>query len=160
MPKAHKKASKMNSPLSKMLMQEEEILNSDIEDTTISDPSIMEECFMALFNWLEMNLVKMIDEKLKNVPPLNKTTSTDGESEGSEGDRKSSTSSKKSQSSIASICKSLYNNIPKYDSDGNVQKLLDFIDKVKNYLNMAELTSSQEVSVISAKLIGTASLLW
>ena len=58
------------------------------------------------------------------------------------------------------MIKSIYDNIPQYSGDGDIQTLLDFIDKVDNYLVIADNTSTMEIPLITMKLMGTASLLW
>ena len=58
------------------------------------------------------------------------------------------------------ILKSIYDNIPQYSGDGDIQKLLDFVDKVDDYLNIADTTPTMEITLITMKLIGIASLLW
>ena len=52
---------------------------------------------------------------------------------------------------IDSITKNLYENIPKYDREDDVQKLLDFIDKVDDYLEVARLDPDLELKLIPAK---------
>ena len=54
----------------------------------------------------------------------------------------------------------IYNAIPKYDGEGDIQKLLDFADKVEGYINVVEMSSTLQVTIIITKLTGTASLLW
>ena len=73
----------------------------------------------------------------------------------SQGSRKSTRSIKLSDH----ILQNLYNNIPRYDGEGDVQKLYDFIDKVDSYLNIANLDDNNiELNVITVKLTGTTSL--
>ena len=58
------------------------------------------------------------------------------------------------------IIKSIYDNIPQYSGDGDIQTLLDFTDKVDNYLTIEDNMSDMEIPLITMKLMGTASLLW
>ena len=58
------------------------------------------------------------------------------------------------------LIKSLYNFIPRYDRDGDIHKLLDFVDKVELYFEVAELIPTRELMAVIAKLTGTAGLLW
>jgi hypothetical protein len=59
------------------------------------------------------------------------------------------------------IIKSIYDNIPQYSGDGDIQKLLDFSDKVDDYLAIANHNSpTVETTLITMKLTGTASLMW
>src|SRR5271170_1943130 len=58
------------------------------------------------------------------------------------------------------MIKSIYDNIPQYSGDSDIQTLLDFVDKVDDYLAVADNTSNMEVPLITMKLMGTASLLW
>src|SRR5579871_6731607 len=58
------------------------------------------------------------------------------------------------------ILQNLYNNIPKYDGEGDIQKLFDFIDKVKVYLVIGNMHANIELDIIIMKLIGTTSLWW
>src|SRR5579871_5330307 len=58
------------------------------------------------------------------------------------------------------ILQNLYNNIPKYNGEGDVQKLYDFIDKVESYLAIGNMHTDVELDIITMKLIGTASLWW
>src|SRR5579871_4916191 len=58
------------------------------------------------------------------------------------------------------ILQNLYNNIPKYDGEGDVQKLYDFIDKMESYLAIRNMHTDIELDIITMKLIGTASLWW
>ena len=51
-----------------------------------------------------------------------------------------------------SISKYLYENIPRYDGEGDVEKLLDFIDKADDYLEVANLEPEIAVKIISGKL--------
>ena len=58
------------------------------------------------------------------------------------------------------MTKSIYDNIPQYNGDGDIQKLLDFVDKVDDYLAIMDTTPTMEITLITTKLIGIASLLW
>ena len=55
---------------------------------------------------------------------------------------------------------SVYDNIPQYDSEGDIQKLHNFIDKVEDYLAIANTTLMMEIMLITMKMTSTASLLW
>ena len=57
------------------------------------------------------------------------------------------------------MVKSVYDNIPRYDGEGDIQKLLNFIDKVEDYLAIADTMLMMEITLITMKLISTASLL-
>ena len=54
----------------------------------------------------------------------------------------------------------IYKAIPKYDREGDIQKLLDFADKLDDYVNMVDMVPMMMVTMIMMKLTGTASLLW
>src|SRR5579871_843758 len=54
----------------------------------------------------------------------------------------------------------MYNAVLRYDEDGDIQKLLEFIDKMESYFKMIELTPSSQIQVAILKLTGTANLLW
>src|SRR5579871_5877803 len=56
------------------------------------------------------------------------------------------------------ILQNLYNNIPKYDGERNIQKLYDFIDKVESYLAIGNIHADIELDIITIKLIRTVSL--
>ena len=58
------------------------------------------------------------------------------------------------------MTKSIYDNIPQYSGDSDIQTLLDFVDKVDDYLAIADNMSNMEIPLITMKLTGTASLLW
>ena len=58
------------------------------------------------------------------------------------------------------MVKSVYDNIPRYDGEGDIQKLLNFIDKVEDYLAIIDTMLTIEIMLIITKLISTASLLW
>ena len=58
------------------------------------------------------------------------------------------------------MVKSIYDNIPQYSGDGDIQKLLDFIDKVDNYLAIVDAMPMMEIALTTMKLTGTVSLLW
>src|SRR5579871_1508012 len=53
-----------------------------------------------------------------------------------------------------SVTKNLYENIPKYNRESDVQKLLDFIDKVDDYLEVARLDPDLELKLIPVKFSG------
>ena len=57
------------------------------------------------------------------------------------------------------MIKNIYDNIPQYSGDGDIQILLDFVNKVNDYLVIADNISTMEISLITMKLMGTASLL-
>jgi hypothetical protein len=67
--------------------------------------------------------------------------------------------SKKAMMAEQNLTNQIYGEIPKYDGEGDIQKLMDFIDKVENYLEMVEFPALTEVKAVTSKLIGTASLL-
>ena len=58
------------------------------------------------------------------------------------------------------IIKSIYDNIPHYNGDGDIQTLLNFTDKVDDYFAIADNMSDMEIPLVTMKLMGTASLLW
>ena len=58
------------------------------------------------------------------------------------------------------MVKSIYDNIPQYSGDGDIQTLLDFVDKIDGYLAITDTIPSMEIALIMMKLMGTASLLW
>jgi len=72
----------------------------------------------------------------------------------------SSTFSRKVMLAEQNLTNQLYTEIPKYDGEGDIQKLMEFIDKVENYLEMVEFSPLTEVKAVTSKLIGAARLLW
>ena len=54
---------------------------------------------------------------------------------------------------------SMYKSIPQYSGDGDIQKLLDFINKVDNYLSIVDTMPIMLIVLIIVKLMDTASLL-
>src|SRR5579871_4444445 len=54
----------------------------------------------------------------------------------------------------------MYDAVPRYDRDSDVQKLLEFIDKMESYFKMIELIPSSQIQAATLKLTGTANLLW
>ena len=60
----------------------------------------------------------------------------------------------------SNLVKALYDAIPSYNGDGDVQKLLEFIDKLESYFEMVELSPTSQLQAAALKLTGTASLLW
>ena len=76
----------------------------------------------------------------------------------SEEDRKSPSVISDTTKYMDSVTKNLYENIPKYDGESDIQKLLDFIDKVDDYLEIARLDPNLELKLIPAKFSGQASL--
>ena len=76
-------------------------------------------------------------------------------------DTRSSSNTVSHYSSTNALVKSIYDNIPQYSGDGDIQRLLDFVDKVDDYLAIADIsTPTMEIALITVKLMGTASLLW
>ena len=86
--------------------------------------------------------------KGKSVPDKKKSnTDSDTSSDGSDDSRRSNISV---ESSIAlmhqsNLVKSMYDAVPRYDGDGDVQKLLEFIDKMESYFEMIELIPSSQI---------------
>ena len=101
--------------------------------------------------------------KGKSVPGKKKSnTDSDTSSDGLDEGRRSSISI---ESSIAlmyqsNLMKSIYDAVPRYDEDGDIQKLLEFIDKIESYFEMIELISSSQIQAATLKLTGTTNLLW
>jgi transposase InsO family protein len=54
----------------------------------------------------------------------------------------------------------LYTSIPRYDGEGDIHKLLDFTDKVDDYLAVADATPAMELTIVGMKLSGIASQMW
>src|SRR5277367_5607499 len=75
-------------------------------------------------------------------------------------ENKSSASSKKSMIPSSKIVQTIYNAIPKYYGEGDVQRLLDFTDKVEDYIDAVDMSSMLLVTMITTKLMGMASLMW
>src|SRR5277367_5064405 len=50
--------------------------------------------------------------------------------------------------------------IPKYDSEGDIQWLLDFAHQVEDYIDAVDMSSMLLITMITTKLTGTASLMW
>src|SRR5579871_6457185 len=92
---------------------------------------------------------------------------SESSSKSTESDKDSSNKSDKDNSNIESqksiskmdkyILQNLYNSIPKYDGERDIQKLYDFIDKVESYLNMTRLDTDIELDIVTVKLTGTSS---
>ena len=57
------------------------------------------------------------------------------------------------------MVKSIYESIPQYSRDRDIQKLLDFIDKIDKYLSIANTMLIILIALIIVKLMGIASLL-
>ena len=57
----------------------------------------------------------------------------------------------------SNMIKSLYDTVPNYNRD--VQKLMEFIDKVETYFEIMDLEPEQQLQAASLKLSGTAALL-
>src|SRR5579871_1000833 len=90
-----------------------------------------------------------------------KNTESNKDSNDKSDEDNSDTESQKSISKIDKyILQNLYNSIPKYDGEGDIQKLYDFIDKVESYLNMTRLDTDIELDIVTVKLTGTSSLWW
>src|SRR5579871_4797918 len=89
-------------------------------------------------------------------------------SESIESDKDSSDKSDEDNSDIESqksiskmdkyILQNLYNSIPKYNREKDIQKLYNFNDKVESYLNILRLDTDIELDIVIVKLTGTASL--
>src|SRR5579871_2782907 len=77
----------------------------------------------------------------------------------SDEDRRSFTITPDAIKYIDSISKHIYENIPRYNGEGDVEKLLDFIDKADDYLEVANLEPEIAVKIICGKLSGQASTL-
>ena len=108
------------------------------------------------------------DHKKNGNKKTKKEDISESSSESTESDKDSSdksdedNSDTKSQKSVSKIdehiLQNLYNSIPKYNREGDIQKLYDFIDKVESYLNITKLNTDIELDVVTVKLTGTASL--
>src|SRR5215471_11824478 len=87
------------------------------------------------------------------------STDSDKDSSDKSDEDNSDTESQKSVSRMDEyILQNLYNSIPKYDREGDIQKLYDFIDKVESYLNVTRLDTDIELDIVTVKLTGTANL--
>ena len=97
-------------------------------------------------------------QEIQSLKSLIQNQTTNVETMTSEDARSSTIVSDHSNSN--GMVKSIYDNIPQYNGDGDIQKLLDFIDKVDDYLVIANTTPMMEIMLITTKLTSTASLLW
>ena len=78
----------------------------------------------------------MPQEATTNETPKSESSSEEGErSSSSSDDERRSSASRKSTLSSSKIVQAIFEAIPKYDGEGDVQKLLDFADKVDDYVN-------------------------
>src|SRR5579871_1476921 len=88
-----------------------------------------------------------------------KSTESDKDSSNKSDEDNNDTKSQKSISKMDKhILQNLYNSILKYDGEGDIQNLYDFIDKVKSYLNVIRLDTDMELDVVTVKLTETTSL--
>jgi hypothetical protein len=58
------------------------------------------------------------------------------------------------------VLKDLMSTLPKYDGQGDVQELYDFIQKHDNFFNVAGLSPSLELMTATSRLTGMANLWW
>ena len=126
---------------------------SGLTDNTPQDEEAEDSQYVTLDAFKEMmheiqSLKSLINDKNMNVAL---TSSEDTRSSGTVSDYCNNTNG---------MVKSIYDNIPQYNGDGDIQKLLDFTDKVDDYLAIADTTPKMEITLITTKLIGIASLLW
>ena len=108
---------------------------------------------------LLLSLQKELIKPMKRATHTSRPTDSDEETS-DDSVIHSSSSSKRLHQLIKSLQKSLYDLIPKYDGEGDIQRLLEFTDKVESYLEIAELIPTLEITAITAKLTGTANLIW
>src|ERR1035441_5612848 len=108
---------------------------------------------------LLFSLQKELTKPMKRATCMSRPTDSDEETS-DDSTIHSSSSSKRSHQSIKSLQKSLYDLIPKYDGEGNIQSLLEFTDKIESFLEIAELIPTLEITTITAKLTGKANLIW
>ncbi len=137
----------------------------------------IQEMFVNLQAGLLLTLREELDKRDKRQPTISRPTTPQGattnepqksESSSEEGessvsssdDERRSSASRKSTLSSSKIVQTIYEAIPKYDGEGDVQKLLDFADKVDDYVNTVDMAPTTMVTMITTKLTGTASLLW
>ena len=134
------------------------------EDEMYTTSFVTEDKIQDMFANLQAGLLLTLRDELdkrdrKRSGSRSGTSSGGEENAGSDEERRSS-ASRKSTLSNSKIVQTIYDAIPKYDGDGDVQKLLDFADKVEDYVNIVEMTPTLMVTIITTKLTGTASLLW
>src|SRR5579871_1474386 len=101
---------------------------------------LMQQALMEIYQVVhelkqdKQNIVMEHSVKGKSVPGKKKSnTDSDTSSDGSDEGRRSSISV---DSSIAlmhqsNLVKSMYDAVPRYDGDGDIQKLVEFIDKIE-----------------------------
>src|SRR5579871_1921217 len=81
------------------------------------------------------------------------STESDKDSSDKSDKDNSDTESQKSVSKIDEhILQNLYNSISKYNGEGDIQKLYDFIDKVESYLNMIRLDTNIELDIVTVSV--------
>ena len=86
--------------------------------------------------------------KGKSIPGKKKSnTDFDTSSNRSDNNRRSSISIESSITLMhqSNLVKSMYDAVPRYDRDGDVQKLLEFIDKMESYFKIIELIPSLQI---------------
>src|ERR1035438_2332314 len=115
----------------------------------------IQDMFASLQAGLLMTLQEELDKRDKRQPTMsrpmtpqeattNETPKSESSSEEEESssspsdDERRSSASRKSTLSISKIVQAIYKAIPKYDGEGDIQKLLDFTDKVDDYVNRSE----------------------
>ena len=123
--------------------------NNDIEeDTQVVTMSMLRDLLLM------MKPAEKKDKKgKKKVTFTNSDTDTNDTSD-------SMSSSKKTILAEQNLSNHLFHEVPKYDGESDIQKLMEFIDKIENYFEMVEFSPLVELKAASSKLIGTAGLLW
>lgn len=82
----------------------------------------------------------------------------DGENQGPTGDRNSHRTASAVAQSIA--LKTMSSQLPQYDGKGTIQRLLEFVEKMDSYFDIAELPPITELNIAVTRLTGTANLFW
>ena len=126
----------------------------------------------------EKDRVKILEEKMEAIlqalskstlthqprtpsPPRRQTRNpSPTRSRKSAGSKSSSSKSSTSTISNAEISKELMKLIPRYDGTGGIQRLLEYIDNFEDFAAGAELPSSTELTLATAKLTGDAKMWW
>ena len=110
--------------------------------------------------YVTVDAFKVMMQELQSLKSLIGDRNTNIELMLSEDTRSSGIASDYNNVPNNGMTKSIYDNIPQYNGDGDIQKLLDFVDKVDDYLAIMDTTPMMEITLITTKLIGIASLLW
>ena len=125
--------------------------DSSLSSVQMDNQYVTLEAFNAMVNEMR-SLQSLIREQNSGEPNVLNEVPDDSDA---------TSSSTYSNSNVHNgILRSVYDNIPQYSGDRDIQTLLDFVDKVDDYLVITDNTSTMEIPLITMKLTGTASVLW